>query len=171
MSTTLHAILADITTLHVDAIVNAAHASLLPSGGVCGAIHRVAGPELAQTCQVIGSCPAGDARLTKGYGLPARYVIHAVGPLWDGGDSGEPDLLASCYRRCLELAAETGIQSIAFPSISTGIHGYPIDLAAGVAVSTLRASLTGFPMIRKVIFCCHSPQNLALYQELLAQTR
>ena len=169
MPTTLHAILADITTLHVDAIVNAAHASLLPSGGVCGTIHRVAGPELAQACLMLGSCSAGDARLTKGYGLPARYVIHAVGPLWDGGDSGEPNLLASCYRRCLELAAGAGIQTIAFPSISTGIHGYPIDLAANIAVTTLRASIAEFPIIREVIFCCHSSRDLAAYQLLLVR--
>ena len=169
MPATLRAIRADITTLAVDAIVNAANASLLPGGGVCGAIHRAAGPELAEDCRLLGGCHTGDAKLTKGYRLPARYVIHAVGPVWHGGNDGEPDLLASCYRRSLEIAAANGITRLAFPSISTGIYGYPIKLAAEVAVTTVRDALTKSASTREVILCCFSPSDLAVYEQLLGE--
>jgi O-acetyl-ADP-ribose deacetylase (regulator of RNase III) len=169
MSATLRAICADITTLHIDAIVNAANSSLLPGGGVCGAIHRAAGPELARECRLLGGCRTGDAKLTKGYGLPARYVIHTVGPVWHGGQQGEAELLASCYRRCIELAAANGITSIAFPSISTGIYGYPTEQAARIAIAAVHESLAKFPAVREVTFCCFSMSDLAVYQQHLAE--
>jgi O-acetyl-ADP-ribose deacetylase (regulator of RNase III) len=160
----LTAALADITVLNVDAIVNAANSSLAPGGGVCGAIHRAAGPELARACAKIAPCPTGDARITPGFGLPARFVIHAVGPVWHGGRSGEADALASAYRRSLELASEHALASIAFPAISTGIFGYPFREATHVAVMAVNTFLRQPTSLTHVTFACFNDEALEAYE-------
>ncbi len=169
MATEVRAIQADITTLSVDAIVNAANSSLLGGGGVDGAIHRAAGPQLLDECRQLDGCPTGEARLTRGYKLHAAHVIHTVGPVWKGGSAGEPELLASCYRNSLELAADNGIRTIAFPGISTGVYGYPVQSAAQVAVSTARQFIEASPgQLDEITFCCFSADDLRVYQQLLA---
>lgn len=164
----LEVITADITTLAVDAIVNAGNTRLAGGGGVDGAIHRAAGPELLAECRTLGGCPTGDARLTRGYRLPARYVIHAVGPVWGGGTAGEAELLASCYRRSLELAAAQGLQSVAFSAISCGVYGYPIEQAARIAIGAVHANLPQHSSIELVQFCCFGDAITSAYRRALA---
>ncbi len=159
----------DITTQPVDAIVNAANASLLGGGGVDGAIHRAAGPDLLAACRRIGGCPTGEARITPGFGLPARFVIHTVGPVWHGGARGEAELLASCYRASLELAAVHGARTVAFPSISTGAYGYPVADAAPVAMQAIREGLSAHPDIERVTIVCRGDETAAAYRAALAE--
>lgn len=164
----LEALQGDITRELVDAIVNAANTTLLGGGGVDGAIHRAAGPGLLEECRILGGCPTGEARITGGYRLAARHVIHTVGPVWSGGGSGEPDLLRQCYRHSLELAGRHRLTSVAFPSISTGAYGYPVELAAPVAVGAVRDALDLAPSIRLVRFVCFGAEVLEVYRRLLA---
>ena len=164
---TLHAIQGDITKLKVDVIVNAANSSLLGGGGVDGAIHRAAGRELVHECRLLGGCKTGQAKMTKGYQLPARHIIHTVGPVWNGGHAGEADLLRSCYWNSLDLAAKTGLGSIAFPCISTGIFDFPPDRAASIAVSTVRDFGATSTSLNEVTFCCFSEQDRKRYELIL----
>ena len=165
----LEVIVADITTLSVDAIVNAANSSLLGGGGVDGAIHDVAGPELLAECQTLGGCLTGDAKITKGYLLPARHVIHAVGPVWYGGGRGEAEALRSCYRRSLELSQANGLNSLAFSAISTGVYRFPADQASKIAIHATIESLPAAPLVTHVIFCCFSERSAALHVDVLAR--
>jgi O-acetyl-ADP-ribose deacetylase (regulator of RNase III) len=165
----LEVAVADITTLRVDAIVNAANTSLLGGGGVDGAIHRAAGPELKAECRTLHGCATGDAKITKGYRLPARHVIHAVGPVWHGGNHGEDELLASCYASAIRLCQANRLASVAFPAISTGIYHFPADRAAAIAVATTMAALPLAPVVERVIFCCFSDASAKLHQEAMAR--
>jgi O-acetyl-ADP-ribose deacetylase (regulator of RNase III) len=166
---TIEALLADITTLAVDAIVNAANNRLIGGGGVDGAIHMAAGEELLDECLTLGGCRVGDAKLIRGYKLPAKFVIHTVGPVWSGGVAGESQLLAACYRRSLEIAVERRLASIAFPSISTGVYRYPIHKAAKVATEIVAAFIQKPSSLQRIIFCCYSEEDYQVYSQLLAR--
>jgi O-acetyl-ADP-ribose deacetylase len=168
-SARLEVLVADITTLRVDAIVNAANTSLLGGGGVDGAIHRAAGPELLAECRALNGCETGGAKITRGYMLPARHVIHAVGPVWNGGNRGEDEALASCYARAIELCRAHDLASVAFPAISTGIYRFPADRAARIAVSITVEALAAAPVLSRVIFCCFSNDSAALHAQALAE--
>jgi O-acetyl-ADP-ribose deacetylase len=163
----IQAVRGDITTLDVDAVVNAANTSLLGGGGVDGAIHYAAGPGLLEECRKIGGCPTGEARITKAHKLKARWIIHTVGPVWRGGSRGEPELLAACYESSLRLATEHNIKSIAFPAISTGAYAYPLNLATSIAVSTVKAFTDRTDGLEEVIFCCFSGEDFAVYKRSL----
>ena len=167
MPTQLTVLQADITTLQVDAIVNAANSSLLGGGGVDGAIHRRAGPELVHECRLLGGCRTGEAKLTKGYRLDAKYIIHTVGPVWQGGGAREAELLADCYRNSLRIAAAQGLGTIAFPCISTGVYGYPFEPAAQIAIATV-SEVTAGSALQEVIFCCFSRSDFEVYERLLS---
>jgi O-acetyl-ADP-ribose deacetylase (regulator of RNase III) len=168
-ATKLQVIVADITTLSIDAIVNAANSALSGGGGVDGAIHRAAGPELLAECRTLGRCETGDAKITKGYRLPARHVIHAVGPVWYGGHRGEEELLASCYRRAIELCEAKALSSVAFPAISTGVYRFPPERAARIAVGTTVDALRGSAAVSRVIFCCFSPDSARLHEQAMTR--
>ena len=161
----------DITKLDVDAIVNAANSSLLGGGGVDGAIHYAAGPQLVEECAKLGGCPTGEAKLTKGYRLPARHVIHTVGPIWRGGNNGEPEKLANCYRNSMQIAADNGFATIAFPAISTGVYGYPLQEAAQIAINQVIECLNEMPSIKKVIFVLFGRKNFDIYTDILSNLK
>lgn len=167
----IHAVRGDITTLDVDAVVNAANTTLLGGGGVDGAIHYAAGPGLLDECRKVGGCPTGEARITNAYSLKARWIIHTVGPIWRGGNRGEPELLAACYEASLRLAAEHNLKSIAFPAISTGAYAYPLKLATMIAVSTVKAFTDRTNRLEEVIFCCFSGEDFAVYKRSLRDLR
>jgi O-acetyl-ADP-ribose deacetylase (regulator of RNase III) len=168
MPAILSAVREDITKLNVDVIVNAANSSLLGGGGVDGAIHRAAGPELVHECRLLGGCKTGEAKVTNAYRLPAKRIVHTVGPVWRGGNNNEQELLASCYRRSLEIVVREKWESVAFPSISTGIYGYPIELAAPQAIAAIRDALAQSDTVQRVIFCCFSQTDLDIYLQALS---